>query len=261
MLEAATACGDRDLVAEAHLLRAAALIELGDPAGRSELLAYTAMAEELGHVRGRWAALTRRATFAQIAGHTDEAARLADEACRLGMAIGIPDAVGCFCSLRWSLVALGGAEVSQAELDGELPMGMDALDPLWPMFPMFDAWAPAVRGDIAAARAALGDFSVLDIPTDQGWRRWPSRPSSSRSPAQRPNGPGPTSGSYPSPAATSSSAAARPTTPRSTITWAHWPPPAATTARRQHTSEPPWPCTNGSVRPDGVDCPRRPWPI
>jgi tetratricopeptide (TPR) repeat protein len=167
MLEAATACGDRDLIAEAQLLRAAALIELGDPDGRSQLLAYTAMAEELGHVRGRWAALTRRATFAQIAGHTDEAARLADEACRLGMAIGIPDAVGCFCSLRWSLVALGGAEVRQAELDGELPMGMGALDPLWPMFPMFDAWAPAVRGDIAAARAALGDFSVLDIPTDQ----------------------------------------------------------------------------------------------
>ncbi len=169
MLEAATASGDADLIAEAHLLRAAALIELGDPAGRSELLAYTAMAEELGHVRGRWAALTRRATFAQIAGHTNEAATLAGEACRLGMAIGIPDAVGCFCSLRWSLVALGGPEkVSEAELDGELPMGMDALDPLWPMFPMFDAWAPAVRGDIAATRAALGDFSVLDIPTDQG---------------------------------------------------------------------------------------------
>jgi hypothetical protein len=168
MLEAATACSDRDLVAEAHLLRAAALIELGDPDGRSELLAYTAMAQELGHVRGRWAALTRRATFAQIAGHTDEAARLAAEACRLGMAIGIPDAVGCFCSLRWSLVALGGAEVSEAELDGQLPMGMDSLDPLWPMFPMFDAWAPAVRGDIAGTRAALGDFSVLDIPTEQG---------------------------------------------------------------------------------------------
>ena len=30
----------RDLVAEAHLLRAAALMELGDPTGRAELLAY-----------------------------------------------------------------------------------------------------------------------------------------------------------------------------------------------------------------------------
>ncbi len=34
MLAAALSCGDADLVAEAHLLRAAALIELGDPAGR-----------------------------------------------------------------------------------------------------------------------------------------------------------------------------------------------------------------------------------
>jgi tetratricopeptide (TPR) repeat protein len=168
MLEAAQACGDKDLVAEAHLLRAAALIELGDPTGRAALLTYTAMADGLGHARGRWGALTRRATFAQIAGHTDEAARLAVEGYRLGLAIGIPDAVGCFCSLRWSLVALGGAEVSSSELDGEMAMGMDSLDPLWPMFPMFDAWAPAVRGDVAATRSALGDFSVLDIPTEQG---------------------------------------------------------------------------------------------
>ena len=47
-------------------------------------------------------------------------------------------------------------------------MGMDSADPLWPMFPMFEAWAPAVRGDVAATSAALGDFSVLDIPTEHG---------------------------------------------------------------------------------------------
>jgi hypothetical protein len=42
---AAQACGDADLVAEAHLLRAAALLELGESAGRDELLAYAALAE------------------------------------------------------------------------------------------------------------------------------------------------------------------------------------------------------------------------
>jgi hypothetical protein len=31
------------------------------------------------------------------------------------------------------------------------------------MFPVFKAWPPAARGDVRAARAALGDFSVLDI--------------------------------------------------------------------------------------------------
>ena len=40
MLGAAQASGDDDLVAEAHLLRAAALLELGEPAGRDELLTY-----------------------------------------------------------------------------------------------------------------------------------------------------------------------------------------------------------------------------
>ena len=67
MLEAAQSCGDADLVAEAHLLRAAGLLELGDPDGRGELLNYVELAENLGHARGRWAALTRRATFAQLA--------------------------------------------------------------------------------------------------------------------------------------------------------------------------------------------------
>ena len=41
-------------------------------------------------------------------------------------------------------------------------------DPLWPMFPIFKAWPPAARGDVVAARAALGDFSVLDIVESTG---------------------------------------------------------------------------------------------
>ena len=40
---------------------------------------------------------------------------------------------------------------------------MDASDPLWPMFPVLKAWPYAARGEAAAAAAALGDFSVLDI--------------------------------------------------------------------------------------------------
>jgi hypothetical protein len=67
MLDAAQVSGDDDLVAEAHLLRAAALLELGAPAGRDELLTYIALAADLGHARGRWGALTRQATFAQLA--------------------------------------------------------------------------------------------------------------------------------------------------------------------------------------------------
>jgi len=154
MLDAATAAHDADLVAQAHQLRAAALIELGDPAGRDELLTYITLAERLGHARGRWGALTRRATFAQLAGHADEAARLGEEAFELGLAIGVPDAIGCFCTSRWALVALGVPEP---------PSDLDPADPLWPMFPLLKAWPLAVRGELDAAADALGDFSVLDV--------------------------------------------------------------------------------------------------
>ena len=154
MLAAAAASEDADLVAEGHLLRAAALIELGDPTGRRELATYISLAEGLGHARGRWCALTRRATLAQLIGRADEAARLAEEAFELGQAIGEPDASACFCTSRWALVALG---VPEPETE------LESFDPLWPMIPIFKAWPHAARGDAPATAAALGDFSVLDI--------------------------------------------------------------------------------------------------
>ena len=154
MVDAAQASGDDDLVAQARLLRAAALLELGDPAGRDELLSYVTLVGNLGHARGRWAALTRQATFAQLAGRAEESARLGEQALGLGLAIGEPDAAGCFFTSRLSLVALGVREPATS---------MDASDPLWPMFPVLRAWPYAARGEAAAAAAALGDFSVLDI--------------------------------------------------------------------------------------------------
>ena len=107
MLDAAQASNDEDLAAEGHLLRAAALIELGEPAGRDELLTYIQLAGDLGHARGRWGALTRQATFAQLVGRPEESARLGEQALELGLAIGEQDAIGCFCTSRWALVALG----------------------------------------------------------------------------------------------------------------------------------------------------------
>ena len=154
MLDAAQRCGDDDLVAQARLLRAAALLELGDPAGRDELLSYITLAGNLGHARGRWGALTRQATFAQLAGRAEESARLGEQALELGLAIGEPDAAGCFFTSRSALAAFGVTEPS---------IEMDAADPLWPMFPVLKAWPFAARGEAAAAALVLGDFSVLDI--------------------------------------------------------------------------------------------------
>ena len=154
MLDAAQASGDDDLVAQARLLRAAALLELGDPAGRDELLSYITLAGNLGHARGRWSVLTRQATFAQLAGRAEESARLGEQALELGLAIGEPDAAGCFFTSRSALAAFGVNEPS---------IEMDPADPLWPMFPVLRAWPFAARGEAAAAAAVLGDFSVLDI--------------------------------------------------------------------------------------------------
>ena len=62
--------------------------------------------------------------------------------------------MGCFSTARAALTVFG---VSAP------PMELDAPDPLWPMLPVFKAWPFAARGEAAAAAAALGDFSVLDI--------------------------------------------------------------------------------------------------
>ncbi len=157
MLVAAEASGDADLIAQAHLLQATALLELGEPAGHDALLAHISLARSLGHARGRWAALTRQATYTAIAGQAEEAARLGEEALELGRAIGEPDATGVFGTHRSALAPLG--------VPVDLRVLSDvATDPLWPLSPILTAWPAAVRGDTAAARAALGDFSVHIIP-------------------------------------------------------------------------------------------------
>jgi hypothetical protein len=159
MLAAADASGAADLVSQAHLLRATALLELGDPAGLNALLAYISLAGRLGHARGRWGALTRQATYNAIAGRAEEAARLGEQALELGRAIGEPDAAGVFGTSRSALAPLG------VPVDLRL-LNEIASDPLWPLFPLLTAWPAAVRGDTAEARTALGDFSVRVIP----WR-------------------------------------------------------------------------------------------
>jgi hypothetical protein len=252
MLGAACTAGDRDLVAQAHQLRAAALIELGDPAGRDELLTYIGLAAGLGHARGRWGALTRQATYAQIAGRADEAARLGQEALAVGRAIGEPDAMGCFATSRGSLVALGVDPPEQA---------LDMADPMWPMFPLLRAWAPAVRGDLAAARTALGDFSVRDVvwwtgleapavaavvfaavgSTEQ--RRWAYDTLL------------PHAGSH---VVVGGCASYHAAVDHHSV---RWPPRSATSRPPIGTSGRRWPSTSGSARPAGPGCRRRPWPL
>jgi hypothetical protein len=156
MADAADQAADADLVAEASLLRAAALIELGDPSGRAELSRYTILAEGLGHARGRWGALSRRATLAGISGRIDEAMGLADAALNLGLQIGVPDARGCFSTLRGSLAAFGS---SMPTLEDLLP----DTDPLWPVFPLLRAWTLVSHHELEPATTCMRAFAIEDI--------------------------------------------------------------------------------------------------
>ena len=85
MAALAQQCGDRELFAQARQLRAAMLLELGDPDGIDELADYCRLADELGHQRARWSAMTRRATLATLLGDLDEAQHLSEAALELGL--------------------------------------------------------------------------------------------------------------------------------------------------------------------------------
>lgn len=91
----------------AHQVRAAALIEVGDPEGLTELARHCEFAEALGTLRGRWWSASRRAVLAAIDGRVEDALRLTSHARQLGTLTGEPDATGCDQSLRCSLSLLG----------------------------------------------------------------------------------------------------------------------------------------------------------
>jgi len=156
MAAVAEQAGDAELSAEAELLRATALIELGDPAGMTALARHVGLADRLGHARGRWQALSRRATLAEIVGRVDDAAALAAEAHALGLAIALPDADGCFSTLRGSLTAIGGEPLQFAD---SLPRS----DPLWPAYPLLRAWMQMRSGDLTSA-ASIRSVPLHTLP-------------------------------------------------------------------------------------------------
>lgn len=160
---AAARAGDREASAQVRQLRAAALLERGDPDGVPELAAYALAAEELGHARGRWSALTRRATLAVLAGRAEEAADLAARGLELGRAIGQVDAVGVFWTLTASLGMLGHAPTG---IGPEVFLGREVsdADPVQPLMPMLRAWMLVGSGRAAEARELLAGFATELVP-------------------------------------------------------------------------------------------------
>ena len=154
MLGLAVAGGDRAAEGTARLLRATALVELGDPRGRSELAAYCALTAELGHSRDRWGATTRSATAALIAGDVDDAARLSANGVHYGLRIGEPDAHSVGACQAWDLDRFRGRAL-------DTPPGLPPEVARWPPW---RAIALAEAGDTAAARAAMAGVDI-----EQSW--------------------------------------------------------------------------------------------
>lgn len=154
MSAAGHAAGDPEMVAQATLLRATALIELGDPRGILDLEAYCGMAEELGHARAQYAALSRRATVALLAGRLGEAEERAEEAFALGRSIGEPDAAGVHETLLWATRRVGGTRRAWA-------FSLDS-DP-WPGVPLPEAVVRIAQGDLDAARGLLTRLRLEDL--------------------------------------------------------------------------------------------------
>ena len=116
MLDLAADARDRELHTQALLLRASARLELGDPRGHQDLTEYCHSAEQSGHARERWQAMSRRATVALIAGDIASARTLSSQAALLGERIGEPDWSSVADSQLWEILRFTGERSRYAEL-------------------------------------------------------------------------------------------------------------------------------------------------
>jgi hypothetical protein len=163
MLEQA---GQEDLRVQAMQLRAALLLELGDPSALGALAEYCRSAEELGYPRARWNALTRRATLASLTGELDQAADLLAEGLALGEQIGEPDSLG---AAGTSVVVLGRlADVAGLDT-ARLAAVTRALRADADVFgrrgdPLVLALGLLASGDTAGAARAVAGYPLDDLP-------------------------------------------------------------------------------------------------
>jgi tetratricopeptide (TPR) repeat protein len=151
MLDLARDADDRELLAQAQLLKATALLELGDPSAVPELERYCRLADDLGHARGRWGALSRRAVAALLAGQLDDAAALGKDAARLGEEIGEPDTPGVRDTLLWELARFRGGWSHFVTEGHWVPPGS---------WPPIRAVLLTSRGDRETAQAVLAGYSL-----------------------------------------------------------------------------------------------------
>ncbi len=160
MAAAARDAGDRERIAQARLLEAAALIELGDPDGVRALEDYCRLADDLRHPTAQWQALTRRGTLALITGRFDELPRIIPAAVELGQRIGEPDAAGLAGAQAW-LLLLFSSSLRDAP---PFPVPVPATAYGRTQDPMFVAFVHMLNRDRDAAAKATQRYRMSSPP-------------------------------------------------------------------------------------------------
>lgn len=159
---------DLELAADASLARCAALLELGDPLADSEFASFERLAGSTKQRRYGYLIVSRQAMRALRWGELAEGERLSEEAERIGLELGEPDARNVrFCQL-WELCSQQGRRADLVDL------AMRYQGTAWAT-----GWTGAAAvlalldaGDEPAARRAYAVFERLDpaaLPVHYGW--------------------------------------------------------------------------------------------
>jgi hypothetical protein len=142
-----------DLTAQARLLRATALLELGSPAALAELDLFCQESGQLGDAAARWDAQSRRAAAALLAGRLEKAEAQTSAAGQAAEDMGSGDAIWIHDVQRWELARFQDGRGSYRRCRTDV----GALVETWPPWAALQAVA---AGDLEHAAAVMAGFPV-----------------------------------------------------------------------------------------------------
>jgi hypothetical protein len=151
LLDLARRLRSADLTAQARLLRATALLELGSSAAHVELDLFCQESEQLGDAAARWDAQSRRAAAALLAGRLEEAGALIGAAGQAAEDMGSGDAVWIRDVQRWELARFQAGRGSYRRRRTDV----GAVVETWPPWIALQA---AEAGDLERALAVMAGF-------------------------------------------------------------------------------------------------------
>ena len=167
MTAAARAAGDRHAELQAHNWRVSDLFELGDMTGwREEVRRHARLADELRLTAFQWYTPLWAGVNAMLAGHYDDAERLAAEAEAAGLRAGDRNAELFATLVRFGVQAQRGAF---HEVDVEFVQDKISNSPAGIAYRGGYSWILAGRGDTERARSELEAVMALPHAFDTNW--------------------------------------------------------------------------------------------